>query len=149
MVYLKFNTIFLIIIISFSSCSTSKEATWKVMKKVKFKEVFLEEIQGTYRVPIFGKKVSSLNGKEIQIKGYIIPIDVEQDYYVLSPKPYISSNYCGKNHFSETAFLEVQISGEHRKFEINEIIAFEGKLRLNSDDIYQLWYILEGAKVID
>lgn len=130
-----------------ASIYSQKVVTWKVIKNVKFKEVFLEEYQGLYDVPKFRKKVSSLNGKEIQIKGYIIPIDEEQEYYILSSGLYCSLTCCGNNHME--TMIEVQISGEHRRFEINEIITFEGKLRLNTDDIYQLWYILEDAKVID
>ena len=64
--------------------------TWEVCKDVKFSEVWSEEFQAYYMVPKFGKKISSLDGKEIQIRGYIIPVDIVQDYYVLSANPYSS-----------------------------------------------------------
>jgi len=121
--------------------------TWEVLKDVTFEEVFSEEFQGYYQVPKFGKKVSSLSGKTVQIRGYIIPVDVIQDYYVLSANPYSSCFFCGGA--GPESVMEVQIVGEHSGLRMDQIITFEGKLRLNPDDIYQLSYILEDAKVIE
>ncbi|MCT4582408.1 MAG: DUF3299 domain-containing protein [Flavobacteriales bacterium] len=121
--------------------------TWEVLKDVTFEEVFSEEFQGYYQVPKFGKKISSLNGKKVQIRGYIIPVDVIQDYYVLSANPYSSCFFCGGA--GPESVMEVQIVGEHSGLRMDQIITFEGKLRLNPDDIYQLSYILEDAKVIE
>lgn len=121
--------------------------TWEVMKDVTFEEVFSEEFQGYYQVPKFGKKISSLNGKKVQIRGYIIPVDVIQDYYVLSANPYSSCFFCGGA--GPESVMEVQIVGNHDGLRMDQIITFEGKLRLNPDDIYQLSYILEDAKVIE
>lgn len=121
--------------------------TWEVMKDVTFEEVFSEEFQGYYQVPKFGKKISSLNGKKVQIRGYIIPVDVIQDYYVLSANPYSSCFFCGGA--GPESVMEVQIVGKHDGLRMDQIITFEGKLRLNPDDIYQLSYILEDAKVIE
>lgn len=146
--YFNFNIICVILSIFLYSCSNSNKVTWNVMKKYKFEEVFLEKYQMNYKVPKFGKKISTLEGKEIQITGYIIPIDIEQDYYVLSQKPYTPSTFCGNRHFPET-IIEVQIMGKHSKFKINQIITLKGKLKLNTDDIYQLWHILEDAKVVE
>ncbi len=121
--------------------------TWEVLKDVTFEEVFSEEFQGYYKVPKFGKKVSSLDGKKVQIRGYVIPVDVIQDYYVLSANPYSSCFFCGGA--GPESVMEVQITGEHSGLRMDQIITFEGTLRLNPDDIYQLSYILENAKVIE
>lgn len=130
-----------------TSISSQTIITWEVMKDVTFEEVFSEEFQGYYKVPKFGKKISSLNGKKVQIRGYIIPVDVIQDYYVLSANPYSSCFFCGGA--GPESVMEVQISGKHDGLRMDQIITFEGKLRLNPDDIYQLSYILEDAIVIE
>ncbi len=129
------------------SISSQTVITWEVLKDVEFEEVFSEEFQGYYQVPKFGKKISSLNGKKVQIRGYIIPVDVIQDYYVLSANPYSSCFFCGGA--GPESVMEVQIVSKHDGLRMDQIITFEGKLRLNPDDIYQLSYILEDAKVIE
>lgn len=138
----------LIVLLGISTSIKSQTIiTWEVLKDVTFEEVFSEEFQGYYQVPKFGKKVSSLSGKTVQIRGYIIPVDVIQDYYVLSANPYSSCFFCGGA--GPESVMEVQIVGEHSGLRMDQIITFEGKLRLNPDDIYQLSYILEDAKVIE
>lgn len=129
-----------------TSITSQTVITWEVLKDVTFEEVFSEEFQGYYKVPRFGKKISSLNGKKVQIRGYVIPVDVIQDYYVLSAFPYSSCFFCGGA--GPESVMEIQISGEHGGLRMDQIITFEGKLRLNPDDMYQLSYILEDAKVI-
>ena len=144
------KNIFLTIAIIFGLFTTATSQTiitWEVLKDVTFEEVFSEEFQGYYKVPKFGKKISSLNGKKVQIRGYIIPVDVIQDYYVLSANPYSSCFFCGGA--GPESVMEVQITGEHNGLRMDQIITFEGKLRLNPDDLYQLSYILENAKVIE
>lgn len=138
------TTIFLGFLLSIKSQTI---ITWEVLKDVTFEEVFSEEFQGYYKVPKFGKKVSSLNGKKVQIRGYIIPVDVIQDYYVLSANPYSSCFFCGGA--GPESVMEVQIVDKHDGLRMDQIITFEGKLRLNPDDIYQLNYILENAKIIE
>ena len=138
----------LALIVGFFTSATSQTIiTWEVLKDVTFEEVFSEEFQGYYQVPRFGKKISSLNGKKVQIRGYVIPVDVIQDYYVLSANPYSSCFFCGGA--GPESVMEIQITGEHNGLRMDQIITFEGKLRLNPDDLYQLSYILENAKVIE
>jgi len=143
----KIILVIALIIGLFTSATSQTIITWEVLKDVTFEEVFSEEFQGYYKVPKFGKKISSLNGKKVQIRGYVIPVDVIQDYYVLSANPYSSCFFCGGA--GPESVMEIQITGEHNGLRMDQIITFEGKLRLNPDDLYQLSYILENAKVIE
>jgi len=121
--------------------------TWEICKDVTFTEVWSEEFQAYYMVPKFGKKISSLDGKEIQIRGYIIPVDIVQDYYVLSANPYSSCFFCGQA--GPESVMEIQLKKEHPGMRMDQILTFKGKLRLNADDIYELNYILEDAEVVE
>ena len=56
---------------------------------MKFDEIWSEEFQAYYMVPKFSNAVKAV-GKEVQIRGFIIPVDIVQDYYVLSANPYSS-----------------------------------------------------------
>ena len=120
--------------------------TWEVLKDIEFQEVWSEEFNAVYMVPKFGSKVKSLDGKKIQIRGYVIPVDVLADYYVLSANPYSSCFFCGQA--GPESVMEIQLSKQYDGLRMDQIITVQGKLRLNADDILQLTYILEDAVVI-
>ena len=129
-----------------SSVSQTK-ITWEVCKDVVFTEVWSEEFQGYYQVPKFGNRISKFDGKEIAIRGYVIPVDVVADYYVLSANPYSSCFFCGQA--GPESVMEIQLAKPYGGLRMDRILTFKGKLRLNADDIYQLNYVLEDAEVIE
>ena len=126
---------------------SQKIITWDVLKNVDFDEVWSEEFQAYYMVPKFGKSISALDGKEVQIRGFVIPVDIVQDYYVLSANPYSSCFFCGQA--GPESVMEIQMIKQYDGLRMDQVITFKGKLRLNVDDIYQLNYILEDAQVME
>ena len=137
-----------LVFISFSfTLSSQTIITWEVLKNVDFDEVWSEEFQAYYMVPKFGKAITALDGKEIQIRGFIIPVDIVQDYYVLSANPYSSCFFCGQA--GPESVMEIQMIKQYDGLRMDQVITFKGKLRLNVDDIYQLNYILEDAQVME
>jgi len=126
---------------------SQKIITWDVLKNVEFDEVWSEEFQAYYMVPKFGKTIQSLDGKEVQIRGFIIPVDIVQDYYVLSANPYSSCFFCGQA--GPESVMEVQMVKQYDGLRMDQVLTFKGILRLNVDDIYQLNYILEEAEVVE
>ena len=140
----------LIALIAISLSFTGSEPikiTWEILKDVKFSDKWSDEFQAYYAVPTFGSNIKKYNGKEIQIRGYIIPIDIVEGYYVLSANPYSQCFFCGQA--GPESVMEVQMKKEYTDLRIDQIITYKGKLRLNKDDIYQLNYILEDAEIID
>jgi len=121
--------------------------TWEVLKDIEFQEVWSEEFNAVYMVPKFGSKVKSLDGKKVQIRGYVIPVDVLADYYVLSANPYSSCFFCGQA--GPESVMEIQLAKQYDGLRMDQIITVQGRLRLNADDILQLTYILEDAEVIE
>lgn len=137
-----------LLLLSFSfTLSSQTIITWEVLKNVEFEEVWSDEFQAYYMVPKFGKTITALDGKEIQIRGFIIPVDIVQDYYVLSANPYSSCFFCGQA--GPESVMEIQMIKQYAGLRMDQVITFKGKLRLNVDDIYQLNYILEDAQVIE
>ena len=120
--------------------------TWEILKDVKFSDKWLDEFQAYYAVPSFGNNIKKYNGQEVQIRGYIIPIDIVDGYYVLSANPYSQCFFCG--NAGPESVMEIQMKKEYRDLRMDQIITYKGKLRLNKDDIYQLNYILEDAEIV-
>ena len=136
-----------VFIITFLNVFTQNIITWEVLKNVEFDEIWSEEFQAYYMVPKFSPQVLALDNKEVQIRGFIIPVDIVQDYYVLSANPYSSCFFCGQA--GPESVMEVQLVKNMRDFEWIKLLLSKGKLRLNVDDIYQLNYILEDAEIVE
>ena len=120
--------------------------SWELLKNVEFDEIWSEEFQAYYMVPKFSSSVKVLDNKEVQIRGFIIPVDIVQDYYVLSANPYSSCFFCGQA--GPESVMEVQLIKKYEGLRMDQVITFKGKLKLNVDDIYQLNYILEDAEIV-
>ena len=132
---------------SFSFSYAQNIITWELLKNVEFDEIWSEEFQAFYMVPKFSPQVLALDNKEVQIRGFIIPVDIVQDYYVLSANPDSSCFFCGQA--GPESVMEIQLVKKYEGLRMDQVITFKGKLRLNVDDIYQLNYILEDAEIVE
>lgn len=127
-----------------TSKSGAKPLTWQTLEDVTFKDVFIEEMGAYYWKPTFGPKVKALEGKPFYITGYIIPVDVDEDFYVLSRYPYANCFFCGGA--GPESVVDLQFKGKSKRaYQTDERLTFVGTFRLNADDIYQMNYILKDA----
>lgn len=121
-----------------------EELTWKQLTDVEFKDVYVEELDAYYWKPTFGENVKALAGREVYITGYIIPVDYDENFYVLSRYPFANCFFCGGA--GPESVVDLRFKDENRMYETDERLTFRGKLALNADDVYQMNYILEGAE---
>ena len=128
------------------SLSAQKKVTWETLSEVEYEQVYLED-EGTYfDKPTFSENIIELEGENIEISGYVVPVDVGANYYVLSAYPYQMCFFCG-NAGPETV-MDLEMKADKR-FEKDEKVTFTGKLSLNRNDAFRLTYVLEGAKPVD
>ena len=120
------------------------ELTWQTLSDVEFTDVYLEELDAYYWMPAFGPQVIGAEGKEFFINGYMIPVDVDEDFYVLSRYPFANCFFCGGAGPESVIDLRFPNKSE-RAYQTDDRLTFRGTLRLNADDVYQMNYILEGA----
>ena len=120
------------------------ELTWQRLSDVEFRDVFLEELQAYYWKPTFGPDVLSAEGSDFYITGYVIPVDTDEDFYVLSRYPFANCFFCG-GAGPETV-VDLQFPNKAtREYVTDERLTFAGTLQLNADDIYQMNYIIKDA----
>ena len=125
----------------------SGKETWKTLTKIGWKTAFNEYIGTEIQLPIFSDEVNALNGKEITIQGYILPLDLsEGNYLILSAFPYASCFFCG-NAGPETV-MEVYMK-KPQLYAADEKVTFKGKLKLNQEDGMHLIYMLEEAEPVE
>lgn len=120
------------------------EMTWRSLEDVEFKDVYVEELDAYYWKPSFGAAVQGMEGQDVYITGYVIPVDLDEDFYVLSRYPFANCFFCGGA--GPESVVDLRFEGKSpRVYQTDERLTFAGKFRLNSDDVYQMNYILDGA----
>lgn len=141
--------IFLIIIAGsvLGLSAQTSEGTWKTLSKITYKKQYDELLGFKVDVPVFGEQVKSLEGKEIQLRGYIIPTDGYKSHteFVFSAFPYNMCFFCG-GAGPETV-MEV-FAKKPIKYTAEPII-LKGTLELNNTDINRLMYALKNAELVN
>lgn len=118
--------------------------SWEVLADVSFEDKYYEDFEQYLPYPTFGSQVQNLAGKEVQIEGYIIPIEPER--YILSQNPFASCFFCG-GAGPETV-LELEMKSYSKTYYTDQYLSFKGKLNLNRDNIDKLNYILVEAEEV-
>ncbi len=124
----------------------TQENTWKTLSKLTYKKQMDEVLGFKIDVPVFSEPIKVLEGTEVQLKGYIIPVEGYKSHneFIFSAYPYNMCFFCG-GAGPETV-MEVK-SLEPIKY-VADQITLKGKLVLNAEDINRLMYILEDASQV-
>jgi len=117
---------------------------WKVLREVKWDHFYDEALGFDVSRPVFGEAIRKLEGKEITIKGYIVPVDTDGDYMVLSALPFNNCFFCG-NAGPETV---MEIDLRKNKKLINKYVTLKGRLDLNNEDYLSLIYRLKNVELV-
>ena len=108
----------------------------------------LDEMGIDLEKPIFSKAVKKLNGTEITIKGYILPLKASKDqkYFILSAYPYNMCFFCGGA--GPESVMEVFSTKPVKSSK--KMVKLKGTLRVNyNPTLGQVLYTLKDAEVID
>ncbi len=142
--------IFLILFIlssSFTFIGEPTKITWETLRDVTFKKRWNQTEAMFVLQPTFGEKIKTLENKEVLLQGYIIPVDVAANLYVLSANPYSACFFCGGA--GPESVVQLKMKKTNKKFETDDVMKFKGILKLNADDINEMNYILENAELIE
>ena len=123
------------------------EINWKKLSDVKFTRKLNKKVSMYFLYPTFGPDVTALQGKEIQIRGYIIPVDENENIYVISAQPMASCFFCGGS--GPESIMELQFKNRKERFKTDEVRTIRGTLQLNPGDIEHLNYILKNAAIVN
>ncbi len=118
--------------------------TWETLSDVVFTDKFSKEVDGYYLFPTFGKSLVALQGKEVYITGYMIPLDPASGIHILSANTYSNCFFCGAA--GPESIIELHLKPGHRVFKMDERVVIKGKLKLNSLNVYQCNYLLQEAE---
>ncbi|WNJ18217.1 DUF3299 domain-containing protein [Pontibacter sp. G13] len=135
-----------LLVISLAPSYAQRIIDWNLLSKVTYATVFDDEAGHVYNKTIFAQEINELNGQQVEIKGYLIPMDAQGRAFALSAFPYSSCFFCGGG--ARESVIEIQLANFDREFMLDEIIVFRGTLNLN-DDPYGLCYQLFEAVPVE
>lgn len=151
MKYNNFNFIkpglFLSFIFLASHAFSQNDSAWKTLSKLTYKKEYDALLGYKVDVPIFSKEIKALEGKEITLRGYVIPTDGFKNHkeFVFSAFPYNMCFFCGAA--GPETVIEV-VAAEPVKYS-SEAIFLRGNLVLNDKDPNQLMFALKNAKKVN
>ncbi len=140
----KWFLFLLLSIIAVTSKAQHRKIDWQLLAKVEWDDRYVPEYDESVWYPDFSKEVLSLDSTLVEIKGYVIPVDVESGYYVLSANPFASCFFCG--NAGPESVMELQFASKDNAFRTDELLVFTGRIKLNWDDLEHCNYILKGAQ---
>ena len=120
---------------------------WTILGMVTFTSSYNPDLLIETKIPKISGAIEKLDGKEIEIEGYMIPLtgQVTQSHFMLSKYPQSTCFFCGKAG-PETA-MQVFMK-DNRKVKITERkVKVKGTLYINPKDASSLLYTLENAQL--
>jgi hypothetical protein len=132
--------------IAFSAGLLAQEYMWKTLGKITYKKEYDEMLGFKVDVPIFSPEVQKLEGKQVTIKGYIIPVEGYKSHkeFIFSAYPYSMCFFCG-GAGPETV---IEVKAKSPVAFTADPITIKGTLHLNSTDINRLMYSLSNAEMV-
>ncbi|NBB88789.1 MAG: DUF3299 domain-containing protein [Bacteroidetes bacterium] len=126
--------------------AVGQNGVWKTLGQLTYKKEMDEFLGFKIDKPVFGEPVKALEGKEITIRGYIIPVEgyKDQTEFVFSAYPYSMCFFCGGAGPETVMEVEARESVEYTA----DPVTLKGTLHLNADDINALMYKLTDARQV-
>ncbi len=145
---MKNRILFFVLLSMFPLFSVSAQTEgWSLFAKTKFETKYNEKAAEYFLTPNFPAELKSMVGKEVDLEGYYLPIDVAGNaYIVISKFPYSQCFFCGGA--GPETIAEVTFKVPPGKFEADQFIRVKGKLKLNESDVDHVNFILVDAVLV-
>jgi hypothetical protein len=120
-----------------------EKLSWQLLATTQYSTVFENGIP-MYK-PRFSGKLEELEGEEVTIAGYIIPVNFEENTYALSANPFSSCFFCG-GAGPETV-IQLRFKNKQSKFLTDQFVMVKGRLVLNRNRPEDLFFILVNTEL--
>jgi hypothetical protein len=117
---------------------------WKQLSKMTLKADYNKASGEVLYAPVYSREVRALAGKEIILKGYVMPVPSREGTFILSAYPFSSCYYCGQAGPETVIEVHPKVPIVNRT---NKAVVLKGKLQLNEPyDALVLPYMLMEAE---
>lgn len=121
---------------------------WDSFARVKFTSKYQADYGINIQVPQFDWAIRLLEGKEVTLKGYFVPTDLQTPRsIILSRVPNSSCFFCGGAGPETVA--RINFKQAIHKLKTDEILKVKGILKLNDSNYREMSFILEEAEILE
>ena len=132
------------LVLSVLNLPAQRMLEWSDLADVQFFEKMSNSLGIKYYQANFGEDIQALDGKEVMVMGYLIPLDALGETYALSKNPFSACFFCGAA--GPETVVELRIKAEYiQRYQTDERRAFRGRLQLNTSSLEQFNYVLLDA----
>lgn len=133
--------------LSFSLQAQSKLDAWNEFAKTKFEPKYYENIGEYLFYPSFPAPLKAMEGKEITMQGFYVPFAPEDgNYIIISKYPMSQCYFCGGG--GPETIAEVHFTKMPSRFQVDDLVTVKGKLKLNTDDVDHVNFIITDAVIV-
>ena len=118
---------------------------WQLLSEVRY--VNMVDMRTAYltQKPRLSKNIRDLEDEEVEISGYILPLDVSGSAFALSRYPYSACFFCGGAGLESV--MDVWFKNPNQAFELDQYVKLRGILRLSVSG-QGLIYLLDEAELV-
>jgi hypothetical protein len=120
--------------------------SWKQLEGVSFDYEYREGENRWISKAKFSDAVKKWDGKFVQLKGHVLPLELDGGLVVLSAFPFSSCFFCGGA--GPESVVELRFKKRRKRWKTDEVATFSGTLRLNNTE-FEMIYILEDAQFVN
>ena len=143
----KWVVIVTLLLASLNAFAQVKTSAWDLFAKTKFESKFYEKLGEYLFYPNFPADLKAIEGKEITVEGYYVPFAPEDgNYIIISKYPMSQCFFCGGG--GPESIAEVNFANESSKFDVDDLITVKGKLKLNTENLDHVNFILDQAVLV-
>ncbi len=121
---------------------------WGIFAKTRFVEKLNRQLSMYFLYPAFPDELKALEGKEVELTGFHIPLEVtDAKMLILSKFPMAECFFCGGSGPESVAVVYL-LEKPSKRLKMDDIVRISGKLLLNEKDVDELNFIIKEAKII-
>lgn len=121
-----------------------------LLNDVKIKYVYFTNYDTYLPKPKFGNQLKELDGQEITVKGFFLPVDVTGDVFVVSYNPTNMCFFCSASGIE--TILEINVREDQmsrfKRLKADNYIMVKGTLQLNNKNYEHLIYVLNDVELL-
>ncbi|WP_445457108.1 hypothetical protein [Flavobacterium sp. HNIBRBA15423] len=154
--YIKFSIALLVVVFLFSfdkkdenitlkndtNIVLTDTLTWSLLGKIDYLKK-PDKVYGEIMFPVINPKLKSLQGKQVTISGFIIPIDNKN--YAISKNVFAACFFCGKS--GPETLMGIKFKGELPKLKTDQFVTLKGTFRYNDSDVEDWIYHIENTVI--
>lgn len=137
---------FIILLIAFVSSQSfgQQKLDWDLCLDIQYKWQYSIEYATWYEKPLFNNEIQKLDGKTVEVQGFIIPYDVVNNKYFISLYPNSSCFFC--QQAGKETVIQLDLKNQET-FEVDQVVTLKGRFK-TEEKPFEMPYILKEAVVV-